>query len=147
MFAPKKILVPTDFTNDSDRALREAVDIAKAFGAKVFLIHVDQRVMDAGADFALAAGEIEGIEKRDVQVAMENLRTEIQKISKETEVGIEIAERHGETHEELLSYGKEKGIDLIVIERHAKKGFLKSLMGGVADKVTHQAFCSVLVLH
>ena len=29
MFAPKQILVPTDFSSYSDKALKEAIDIAK----------------------------------------------------------------------------------------------------------------------
>ena len=147
MFAPKKILVPTDFTNDSDRALREALDIAKAFNSKVFLIHIDHRIQEAAADFVLSAELVEGVEKADAKLASEDMRTEIQKIAKEAAVDIEIAEKHGQTHEEILSYGKEQGIDLIVIEPHARRGLLKALMGGVADKVTHHAPCSVLVLH
>lgn len=147
MFAPKKILVPTDFTNDSDRALREAVDIAKAFNSKVFLIHVDQKIQEAAADYLLSPSEIKGLEKADADVATGKMRAEILKIAQNAAVEIEIAEKHGKTHEEILAFGREKEIDLIVIEPHARKGLLKTLVNGVADKVAHEAACSVLVLH
>jgi hypothetical protein len=44
MFAPRRIIVPTDFTEDSDRALKEAIDIATVSHGKVYLLHVDQSV-------------------------------------------------------------------------------------------------------
>jgi nucleotide-binding universal stress UspA family protein len=40
MFAPKNILVPTDFSEHSDRALKQAVDIASEHNSKIYLLHV-----------------------------------------------------------------------------------------------------------
>ncbi len=40
MLKPNKILVPTDFSEYSHRALKQALDIAKQYDAKVFLLHV-----------------------------------------------------------------------------------------------------------
>ena len=40
MFAPKRLLVPTDFSTHSDKALEYAVDMAKIYEAKIFLLHV-----------------------------------------------------------------------------------------------------------
>lgn len=147
MFAPKSILVPTDFTGDSDRALKEAVDIAKAFHSKVFLIHVDSRILEMLEDPSFSQSEIEAVEKRDAEIARARMADEIRKVAKETEVDIELAERHGKTHEEILGFGTEKGVDLIVIEPHPKHGLVKTLMGSVVDKLIHHATCAVLVLH
>lgn len=44
MFNVKKILVPTDFSEASDRALKKAVDIAEAFNAEIVLLHVKMDV-------------------------------------------------------------------------------------------------------
>lgn len=147
MFAPKNILVPTDFTGDSDRALREAVDIAKAFHSKVLLIHVDGSILELMEDPSFSQSEIEAVEKRDAEVARIRMADEIRKVAKEAEVDIELAERHGKTHEEILGYGMEKGVDLIVIEPHPKHGLLHPLRGSVVDKLIHHAACAVLVLH
>jgi len=40
MLKPTKILVPTDFSEYSDRALRQALDIARQYGATVYILHV-----------------------------------------------------------------------------------------------------------
>jgi len=34
MFAPKRILVPTDFSDYSDEALKQALELAKQYNAK-----------------------------------------------------------------------------------------------------------------
>ena len=145
MFAPKRILVPTDFTEDSDRALREAVDIARSLNAKIFLLHVDERVPIVGGDYVLSEQTIKAVEKEDERVSKAKMFEEIRKVAMEADVEIEVEERHGPTHDEILNYGKEKGIDLIVIEPHARKG-LKSLLGGVTDQLIKEAMCPLLVL-
>ncbi len=40
MFKPKKILVPTDFSEHSDKALEKALDIAKEEGSEIVFFHV-----------------------------------------------------------------------------------------------------------
>jgi nucleotide-binding universal stress UspA family protein len=147
MFAPKRILVPTDFTKDSDRALQEAVDIAKVFHAKVFLLHVDRDLQTAAGGDALGLDVLQEAAKSDERFAQERMQDEVRKIAQEADLDIEIEERHGRTHEEILGYGTEKGVDLIVIEPHAKHGLLKSLLGGVTDRLVHRARAPVLVLH
>lgn len=147
MFAPKRILVPTDFTADSDKALKEAVDIARAFHSKVYLIHVDRRIQGAAAEVPLLPSEIEEIERQETWEAKARMLDEIHRIMEQWDVYLEIAERHGRTHQEILSYAAEKEIDLIVIEPHAKRGLIKTLVGGVSDSVTRKAPCAVLVLH
>lgn len=71
----RKILVATDFSTRSDRAIRRAVILARSIGASITLVHVvddDQpaRMLEAERDAALALlaehavsiGEIEGVE-------------------------------------------------------------------------------------
>jgi universal stress protein A len=147
MFAPKRIMVPTDFTGDSDKALKEAVAIAETSHSKVFLVHVDPPFSGVGGDYALGSEEIAVVEEADIRVAREKMLDEVKKVTGKTDIEIEVAERHGRTHEEILAYGAEKEIDLIVIEPHAKTGRLKGLVGGVMDKLIHAATCPVLVLH
>jgi nucleotide-binding universal stress UspA family protein len=72
---------------------------------------------------------------------------ELRKVALQTEVEIEFVERHGVTFEEILAYMKDKLIDLVVIEPHAKKGLLKNLLGGVTDRLLKETTCPMLVLH
>ena len=52
MLKPTRILVPTDFSEYSDRALSQALDIAKEYYAKLYLLHVLHDTLDyTGLDF------------------------------------------------------------------------------------------------
>jgi nucleotide-binding universal stress UspA family protein len=71
---------------------------------------------------------------------------EIRKVALQTDVEIEIDERHGVTFEQILAYMRDKLIDLVVIEPHTRKGLLKGLLGGVTDRLVKDATCTMLVL-
>ena len=94
---------------------------------------VDQRVVVA-------------VEENDEAIARQKMLEEIRKVAMQTDVEIEIDERHGVTFEQILAYMRDKLIDLVVIEPHAKKGVLKSLLGGVTDRLVKEATCTMLVL-
>ena len=145
MFAPKRILVPTDFSEDSDRALREAIDIARSLNAKIFLLHVDETIPAVGGDYVVSEQTIKAVEKEDERISKAKMFEEIRKVAMEADVEIEVEERHGPTRDEILNYGQEKGVDLIVIEPHSRKG-LKSLLGGITDQLIKEATCPLLVL-
>ena len=146
MFAPRKILVPTDFTGDSERALREALAIAAPLRSKIFLLHVDENVPTVAGDIVISVLDVDAIERRDEAIARQKMSEEIRKVASETEVDIQIEERHGIPSDEILRYEREKEIDLVVIEPHAKKGVLRSLMGGVTDRLIKESTCPLLVL-
>jgi nucleotide-binding universal stress UspA family protein len=146
MFAPRRILVPTDFTNDSDRALREAIDIAAASRGTVYMLHVDPSVPFAVGESVVYQEVINAVEEHDELISRQKMVEEARKMASKTEVEIEFDERHGVTFEEILAYMREKPIDLVVIEPHAKKGLLKNMLGGVTDRLLKEAMCPMLVL-
>lgn len=146
MFAPKRILVPTDFTKDSDRALREAIDIAEASQGKVYLLHVDERIPLVVGDSVLDPKVVAATEKNDEMLARQKMVEEVRIVASGTRVEIEIDERHGVTLEEILAYMKEKLIDLVVIGPHLRKGLLKVLKVSVTNKLAKEVTCPMLVL-
>ena len=52
----------------------------------------------------------------------------------------------GDPAEEIVRYGRDAGIDLIVMGTHGRTGLERLLMGSVAEKVLRDASCSVLVV-
>jgi universal stress protein A len=146
MFAPRRILVPTDFTNDSDRALREAIEIASASHGRVYMLHVDPSVPFVVGESVVDQAVVNAVEENDEFITRRKMQEEARRVASQTEVEIEFDERHGVTFEEILAYMRDKVIDLVVIEPHAKKGLLKSLLGGVTDRLLKEATCPMLVL-
>jgi len=147
MLVPTKILVPTDFSEYSDKALRQAFDIAKQYGAKVYVFHViHERVVDTIDDAGLSyPSYIKDMEARMVEGAKKKLQEEIDKFpqTKELEIYSEVVIGH--TSEAILAEEKSKGIDLIVIASLGRTGTAKYLIGSVARNILKGAKCPVLL--
>lgn len=148
MFAPKKILVPTDFSVYADNALKQAIDLATQYNAKIYLLHViDDGFQQCTVDYCINEGVVQKILQESIKNAQDKLQQEAKKVT-DIHSSIEIVYDtiRGIPYEEILKEQEEKGIDLIVIASHGKTGILKNLLGGVADKVMKRAKCPVLLV-
>ena len=145
MLTPTRILVPTDFSGYSDKALRQALDIAKEYKARVYVVHVlhERNPYDTGD--STIPSYYEGLEKEMIGAAMKQLHKQIDKFpqAKEVEVVSEVVT--GTTYEAILSEERDKGIDLIVIASLGRSGVAKYLIGSVARNVLKGAKCPVLL--
>lgn len=146
MFGPKRILVPTDFSEDSDRALREAIDIAATSRGKVYLLHVDEKIPLIAGDALLDPEVVAATERRNEALSRQKMAEEVRKVASGSDVEIEIDERRGVTFEEIVAYMKDKLIDLVVIGPHARKGLIKVLQASVTEKLARDVSCPMLVL-
>ncbi len=147
MFAPKHILVPTDFSKYSDMALKTALDIAKQYNSKIYLLHViDRQVQECAVDYCLNYEVVQMLKKESLKTSKDNLKKEADAIAKGKNIKVAFDVKTGNPAEVILSEQKTKKIDLIVIASHGKTGMLKQFMGSVADKVVKGAKCPVTVV-
>ena len=146
MFAPKRILVPTDFSDSSDEALKQALELAKQYNAKVYLLHVAEPVVQCAADYCLDTSTVKQAEDAELVRAKEMMQKELNKFSEIQ--GIEVISdiREGDPVEEILHEQEEKGVDLIVMPSHGKTGLIKRLMGQVSERVMEEARSPVLLV-
>ncbi len=147
MFTPKKILVPTDFSEYADEALKEAVDIAQKFNAKIYLLHViDEGLQQCVSDYCLSNEVMEQIDRESTKLSKERMDAEVRKIIDEKKVDIVFDIKKGFPYETILKEQENAGADLIVIASHGRTGLLKHLIGSVAEKVVRSAKCPVLLV-
>jgi universal stress protein A len=147
MFAPQKILVPSDFSRFSDGALRKAVDIARQNKAKIHLLHVvDEAIHQCAVDYCLAEDVVKSLEADSFRISREKLQQEADAIKEKDQVEISFDVVRGVPYEVILEEQRSKGFDLIVIASHGRTGILKHLIGSVTDKVIRGASCPVLVV-
>ena len=141
MFVPKRILVPTDFSNYASYALRHAVDIAKQYQAGIHLLHViDDKIQQCLVDYCLSDAVMEQILKESVKTATEKLQQDALRVTDANpDVEISYSVRQGVPYDEIINEQEEKKIDLIVIASHGKTGSLKHLMGSVTEKILNGA--------
>lgn len=146
MLKPTKILVPTDFSEHSDKALKQAIDIAVQYGAKVFVLHVmNEQITQCVYDYCLDAAEVKRAEDQLIAIARQNLEKQIAKFPRAKEVELTAEVRKGMPAEEILKEEQEKGIDLIVIASLGQSGISKYLVGGIARNVLKGSKCPVLL--
>ena len=146
MLKPTKILVPTDFSEYSDKALKQALDIAKQYNAKVHLFHVIhgelQRVV---VDYSIPEEVITQIEDRQIETAKAMMKKQLDKFPRAKEVSVTTGIGKGNAAEEILNEEKEKGIDLVVIASLGRTGLSKYLIGSVARNVLKGSSAPVLL--
>ncbi len=147
MFTPKTILVPTDFSESSDRALEKAVDMAEKYNAKVILLHViDEKVQQCAADYCLKDEDVGKLEEETTRRSTQRLVDEATALKGSRHVEIDYDLKTGTPAEVILSEQLRTGTDLIIIGTHGKKGIMKHLIGSVTDKVVRAAKSPVMVV-
>lgn len=146
LLRPTKILVPTDFSDYSDKALKQALDIAKQYEAKVFLFHViHKEVNRCVADVCMGDDVIREIEKQMESRAQEDLVKQLGKFSQAKEVSVITDIGKGIPYEAILQETDDKGIDLIVIASLGRSAIARFLIGSVSRNVLKGAKCPVLL--
>jgi nucleotide-binding universal stress UspA family protein len=133
----RNILVPTDFSETSDVALRHAVDAARTYRARLYLLHVPGKTgEDFEADFPIGRFET-------------TVRDRLAAFLSEEEIAAlrpEYALRIGTPAEEIVHYAQDREIDLIVMGTHGRRGVAHLLLGSVAEHVVRTAPCPVLLV-
>jgi nucleotide-binding universal stress UspA family protein len=137
----KRILVPTDFSPTSAAALSYGIALARAFDAKLLLLHVPEHPgVAAEAEYPIGIYETM---KNAANQRLGELLTRDQTL----ELDHEFAMRIGDAPDEIVRFAAERDIDLIVMGTHGREGVARVLMGSVAETVVRRANCPVLTVH
>lgn len=140
----KVILVPTDFSDHSLRALPYAVGLAERFRARLKVIHVNEPTLQI-SDVAWV-----GVDDRAAgEKHMEKARRALEKIVLDqvpNDVPADAEVISGDPVDALVEYARDCGADLIVMATHGRGGLSHVLMGSVAEHIVRKAPCAVLTL-
>ena len=143
MIPIRVILVPMDFSRHSAAALDRAVDFAKAFGAKIHLLHSYAIPIQGATLYGFAASDSawDGIRK----VAESKLEESRHKIVSD---GVEASSEVSPAlpTEAILAAAAEIDADLIVMGTHGHTGLMHAFLGSVAERTIRLAPCSVLAV-
>jgi len=140
-----KMLVPTDFSEDSEQAARYAVELAKRFQAEIHCVHV----VDIPADLlSTSAYYMTGPSEQFIDQIREESKKNLETFAKKNLEGVEVRTvfLEGSPFVEIIRYARDHQIDLVVIATHGRTGLRHVLFGSVAEKVVRKAPCPVLVV-
>ena len=148
-FPAKKILVPTDFSLTSERAMTMAVEVAAKYNSKIVLLHV---FSDFKVEDALQWTSYINTPKTEIEMREEIIKRsydELESFMAKFPVGdVKIEPRVVEDHPHkgILSVAEDDDIDLVVMGTHGRTGVSHLLMGSTAEKVVRTNSCPVLTV-
>lgn len=142
MEAYRHILVALDFGADHTQIVERAVQLARAEGSRLSLVHVVEYLhVDLANELVLP---------QDVQLEaqiVETARRKLADIAATIDIGQSVAHwiEMGSTKQEINRVAEEQGVDLILIGSHGRHG-LGRLLGSTANAILHGAPCDVLAV-
>ena len=146
----KRILVPTDFSEGAEQALKYAVRFNGLYHAEIFLLHVlnlpeyvSPLSAKAEIDSEVADDVLEAAKKR----ALEKLEDIVRRLA-DKKPAIITSLSIGVPFEEIVKFSAERDVDLIVMSTHGRTGLGRILLGSTTERVISHAgaACPVLVL-
>ncbi|MFG0290114.1 MAG: universal stress protein [Rhodopirellula sp. JB044] len=154
-FQNTSILVPFDFSEDSEKAIETAISIA-GDNQNVTVLHVIDPAQLYGFDdnggYELGGGlgtatfsgtRVSRINEQHQQSTLEAM----QNIFRDTiHQGIQFATLVDDPVDGIIKYASKHGTELIVIPSHGSTRDRPSVIGSVVEKVVRLAHCPVLVL-
>jgi len=126
----KNVLLSTDFSTASDAALPYAVEVAKQFEAKLYVVHVVfPELYEALPEEAGQSAMVQA--KQHAERRMQQL------LSSSPFAGVphEGIVRAGEIWDELAGIIQERHIDLVATGTHGRRGAKKMLLGSIAEEI------------
>ena len=144
MFA--SIVVGTDGSETATEAVRSAVDLAKATGAKLELVSAYEPVSNQRLreETQQVPEDMQWMvnPREDVDQTLDAAET----LAEEAGVEVQKFARQGDPADAILDVAEETKADLIVVGNKGMTGARRFLLGSVPNKVSHHAPCGVYIV-
>jgi len=136
-----RLLVPTDGSPESLRAVDEAIDLATVLGADLTALYVvdtrDYSTLPEAKWLALAD---------ELEAEGERALAAVDRRASEADIPLSTAIVRGVPHQSIVEYAVEASADVIVMSTHGRTGLDRFLIGSVTEKVIRSTSTPVLVI-
>lgn len=139
----KKILVPTDFSKESEYALKVAAKLAKTYGSEIYLVHLldlpiqevdplsSPSELPAAMFFMeLANKKLEALMTRDYLKGLK----------------LHVTIKPGNPFNGIMSVCKKNKISIVIMGSHGSTGIREVFIGSIAEKVVRNSDIPVMVV-
>jgi len=144
----QRILVATDGSSLSKKAVSNAIQLAATCGAELVALKVVPRYPQTyfEGSVPLSATEISRIEKQWSDAAVENLAA-VQKAASAKGVNCKaVTVKSDVVSDAIIATAKKQKVDLVVMASHGRKGIKRLLLGSETQQVLTHCHTPVLVL-
>jgi nucleotide-binding universal stress UspA family protein len=138
----KKILWPTDFSDEARESLLYADAFAKAFGAKIVALHVIPDITPALYDAALV---VKGELAKRVAFVKEETQRKFDALKKARDLEFKTVIIEGNAAKKIIETAEKEKADLIVLGKRGLSVIEKLFIGSVANQVLRSSPVPVLL--
>ena len=145
----KHILLPTDGSEFSDKAVTVAIEVAKALGAKITALHVVGAYHPVLPDEGVIVPEITVLKKRfeEEQAARaKKILGDVKEAAQRAGVACDLVVATGDVpYEMIIDQATKSNCDVIIMASHGRRGLRGILLGSETQKVLIHGKIPVLV--
>ncbi|MFQ6055600.1 MAG: universal stress protein [Methanosarcinales archaeon] len=138
----KNILIATDGSEYTKKAIKYGVEIAKLSESKIYAIYVVDTTAFASISMDAALENMYELLHQEGDAATKY----IEELAIDAGVAVERFILDGNPAEEIVNFANNNSIDLIVMGTMGKSGLDRFLLGSVAEKVTRTSSIPVMVV-
>lgn len=140
----QKILVSTDFSEESKKALRYGIELARAGGAEILLVHVMEFMVYPSS---LGIGPvILATQEKELRDRLDKALAEMRAKDIPATIRSRALLLEGRPFRQIVQAAREHAVDLIVIATRGHTGLKHVMFGSNAERVVREAPCPVLVV-
>ncbi|MBX0357449.1 universal stress protein [Halobacillus sp. Nhm2S1] len=138
----QKILVPVDGSDFSIRALRHAMEIAKAMGAEILLLNVQYNYNTPNINRFVSREEVRKYQQENAKEVIDYAL----KVVGNSEITVHTKVRIGSPDFEIAKEAKESNAYSIVMGSRGLGAIRSKILGSVSFNVLHEASCPVTMV-
>jgi len=135
------ILIPMDFSDQSQQALDCAAALREKFPSRMTLLHVIEPLPGYAAELSVIPAEVDARREEELR---NRLKETAAALGGTPPVGTVCL--RGKPWRVICEWAADNEVDLIVMPTHGYSGLLHLWLGSVAERVVQKAPCPVLVL-
>ena len=137
-----KIIVPVDGSEESKKAAKKAIYIAKHIKSSILALYVidSSFTTNYGIGRNMLSPDFSALLRKEAEIVL----NEVAKIGKRNGVRVVKKIVEGVPSEEIIKAANKK--DLIIMGSRGRSALERILIGSVSEKVLHHASCSVMIV-
>jgi nucleotide-binding universal stress UspA family protein len=136
------ILVPTDGSAATNRAVDHAVELAGVHDATLHALYVVNTATFASLPMESSFEGVASMLDREGEAALDA----VESIADEAGVRIERSLVDGSPAREIVRYAEDEGCDLVIMGTHGRGGIDRLLLGSVTERVVRSSNVPVLTI-
>lgn len=144
----KKILLPTDGSQNAHKAAEHAIWIANMSNAEVIVLYVLDTSLFSGLPSEVTITKVKEMLKNEGMKSFDEISDMALKYKEKLniEINLTFTSKEGRPSRVIRKTIDDEGVDLVVMGTSGKHGMDRFLLGSVAEKVVRTASCPVLVV-